>query len=123
MRVSWSDLFLGCFCLGLFIFLPGRRVEAYLAKARTTEFVPLDATVTRSAVSTTGVRRGGKRYSWSVAYSIDTPIGPIASDTQAFTSNFDGSESSMQDLVDEHPVGSTITVYAHPDDVSRSVLR
>lgn len=123
MRVSWSDLFLGCFCLGLFIFLPGRRVEAYLAQARTTEFVPLDATVTRSEVYSYRARRGGTRYAWSIFYSIDTPVGPIASDRQSFTSNARGSESSMRDLVDEHPVGSTITVYAHPDDVSISVLR
>ena len=123
MRVSWSDLFLGCFCLGLFVFLPGRRVEAYLAQARTTEFVPLDATVTRSAVSSYRGRRGGTRYYWSFAASIDTPIGPVAAATQAFTSGAAGSESSMQDLVDEHPVGSTITVYAHPDDASISVLR
>lgn len=123
MRVSWVELIVGLFCLGLFVYLPGRRAEDYRAQARTTEFVPLDATVTRSDVSSYRTRRGGTRYSWFITYSIDTPAGPVFSDRQAFTGAASRSKSSAEDLVDEHPVGSVITVYAHPDDVSITVLR
>lgn len=108
---------------GPFVYIPGRRAEDYLAQARTTEFVPLDATVTRSDVYSSRTRRGGTRYSWFITYSIDTPAGPVLSDRQAFTGAVSRSKSSAEDLVDEHPVGSVITVYAHPDDVSITVLR
>lgn len=123
MRVAWMELILGFFCFGLFLYLPARRAEDYLAQARTTEFVPLDATVTRSDISSYRSRRGGTSYSWSVTYSIDTPAGPVISHQQAFTGAAFGSKSSAEDLVAAHPVGSVITVYAHPDDVSMTVLR
>jgi hypothetical protein len=110
-----------CGLTGVFVAMLGRSLyRTWDARQR---YVPVAATVLRSAVKSGSGSEGGTTYGYGIRYRYDVNGATYESDRYVFGgSRSSGGYRHAAELTRQHPVGSRLTAYVDPRNPAEAVV-